>query len=121
MRRVFLCFLASSICGAASSNELLCAGKGWMKGQEYEQTAVFRLDPTTLKTSVQTYNGMASGTATAQPDLYLGMLSTSVGRQYWFNLHRYTGELYYGLTSPTGAPDGKAEFLGTCKRAERKF
>jgi len=121
MKALFLLSVLFLVPTTASADDLLCTGIGWAGSREFEATVVFRLNQETLEASVNTHNGLASGIAKAQPDLYLGELLTEQGVRYWFNLHRYSGELYFGLNAEDGRAIGKGEFLGTCERARPKF
>lgn len=119
--KVMTLLVLASLSAAARADDFLCTGTSWLKGESYGATTVFHLEPKTLLASVATYNGRASGVAKMEPDLYMGLLVTASGVEYWFNLHRYTGELYYGTNDKSGAPIGRGEFVGKCEPAKPKF
>jgi hypothetical protein len=121
MKHLLLAILLAAASQPTPAEELLCTGTLYANGLSAESTVVFRFSSTTLEASVGTTNGVATGTMTAKPDLYLGHLYTRSGPAYWFNLNRYTGLFYLGIAAADGSPDTKPEFMGACKRAERKF
>ena len=121
MKRLIACSLLTFAIPAAHSAELLCTGTGFAAVGSFENKVVVRFDPATTKLSLKTLNGWAEGTVRAEPDLYLGQISTESGLKYWINLHRYTGEFFLARVGVDGQVVGPAEFTGTCKSAERKF
>lgn len=120
VKKLMMGALLVAFSSGTHAEDLFCQGNTYIHGEEVPATRVLSFDSKTLEISVMTNAGRVSGIAEARPEVYLGRLRRDDGLTYWFNFHRYTGELSL-VPMPAENKYGTTDFTGICKRAERKF
>lgn len=114
----------SALLGASldgSALELYCEGESVIGGTIGTNSIVFEMNETTLMAKVWTPEGTASGTLKAGTQNYTGLVDVpGTDSRYSVSLNRFTGYLSLIRAIPP-APDSKAAFWGTCRKAQRQF